>query len=118
MKFQRGDVVLAFYPFASAASDSRRPVLIIQSDVYNLRIQNTIVAQITTNLTRANDVAHLLLERTTFEGRQSGLLHDSVVSCLNLATLREDRFDQVIGHLSDELMEKIDDCLKVALSLR
>lgn len=32
MKFQRGDVVLAFYPFASAASDSRRPVLIIQGD--------------------------------------------------------------------------------------
>ena len=32
MKFRRGDVVLAFYPFASAASDSRRHVLIIQGD--------------------------------------------------------------------------------------
>ena len=32
MNFQRDDVVLAFYPFASAASYSRRPVLIIQGD--------------------------------------------------------------------------------------
>ena len=32
MKFRRGDIVLAFSPFASAASDSRRPVLIIQGD--------------------------------------------------------------------------------------
>lgn len=32
MKFRRGNIVLAFYPFASAASDSRRPVLIIQGD--------------------------------------------------------------------------------------
>ena len=118
MKFQRGEIVLEFYPIASGTGGSRRPVLIFQNDVYNQQIQNTIVAQITSNLARANDAADLLIDLKTFDGQQTGLLHDSVVSCLNLATLRDDRLDQVIGHLSDQLMTKADDCLKAALSLR
>lgn len=55
MNLHRGDIVLAFYPFAAGASGSRRPVLVIQSDVYNQLLRNTIVAQITTNLARANE---------------------------------------------------------------
>ena len=117
MNLHRGDIALAFYPFASGTGGSRRPVLILQSDDYNQRIRNTIVAQITSNLTRANDTAHLLIELATPDGQQSGLLHDSVISCLNLATLNEDRFDQVIGQLSDALMAKVNDCLKAALAM-
>jgi mRNA interferase MazF len=117
MNLHRGDIALAFYPFASGTGGSRRPVLILQSDIYNLRIRNTIVAQITSNLTRANDAAHLFIDLATADGSQSGLLHDSVVSCLNLATLTEDRFDKVIGHLSDALMAKANDCLKAAFAL-
>jgi hypothetical protein len=45
---------------------------------------------------------HLLIEQTTVEGEQDGLLHDSVVSCTNLATVHEDRIDRVIGHLSSD----------------
>jgi mRNA-degrading endonuclease toxin of MazEF toxin-antitoxin module len=45
------------------------------------------------------------------------LLHDSVVSCTNLATVYEDRIDRVIGHLSDAVMHCIDACLKAALGL-
>ena len=118
MIFRRGDIALAFYPFASGTGGSRRPVLIIQSDAYNKRIRNTIVAQITTNLTRANDPAHFLIDLATPEGQQSGLLHNSVVSCLNLATLTEDRFDKTIGSLSDVMMAKVSQCLKTALSIR
>lgn len=114
---RRGDIMLAVYPFASGTGQSRRPVLILQSDGYNQRIRNTIVAQITSNLSRANDPAHLLIDLSTAEGKQSGLLHDSVVSCLNLATLMNDRLDKVIGTLPDTLMTQINDCLKAALSV-
>lgn len=117
MTLRRGDVALAFYPFASGIGGSRRPVLVIQSDVYNRRIRNTIVAQITTNLTRASDPAHLLIDLATPEGQQSGLLHDSVVSCLNLATLSEDRIDKAIGSLPDVAMAKVSQCLKTALAI-
>jgi mRNA-degrading endonuclease toxin of MazEF toxin-antitoxin module len=47
MTVQRGDVVLAYYPFASGAGGSRRPVLVVQNDADNARLANTIVAQIT-----------------------------------------------------------------------
>jgi mRNA-degrading endonuclease toxin of MazEF toxin-antitoxin module len=45
------------------------------------------------------------------------LLHDSVVSCTNLATVHEDRVGRVIGHLSASALRRLDDCLKAALGL-
>ena len=118
MNLRHGDIVLAFYPFAGGAGGSRRPVLVIQSDAYNRQLSNAIVAQITTNLARANEPAHLLIELSSPEGQQSGLLHDSVVSCLNLATLTEDRLDMTIGRLPDAAMARISDCLKTALAIQ
>ena len=78
----------------------------------------TIVAQITTNLARAREPTHLLIEASTTEGQSSGLLHDSLVSCNNLITVEFTRVHKVIGHLSAPTMQKIDDCLKAALGLR
>jgi mRNA-degrading endonuclease toxin of MazEF toxin-antitoxin module len=117
MNVQRGDVVLAFYPFASGVGGSRRPALVVQSDAYNPRIRNAIIAQITTNLSRASDPAHLLIEAATSDGRQAGLLHDSVISCINLATIETSRIDRVIGRLTAALMRQIDECLKRALDI-
>jgi mRNA interferase MazF len=117
MNVRRGDVVLALYPFASGTGASRRPALIVQNDHDNERLHNVVIVQITTNLRRASESTHFLIELATPEGRQSGLLHDSVVSCNNLATIREDRIDSIIGHLPDVVMRHIDTCLKVTLSL-
>lgn len=117
MNLHRGGVALALYPFASGTGQSRRPVLVIQSNAYNQSIRNTFVAQITTNLSRASDPAHLLINISDSNGKQSGLLHDSVVSCLNLVTLAEDRIKKVIGKLPAPLMTQIDGCLKEALAI-
>ena len=70
------------------------------------------------NVRRALEPTQLLIERSTPEGQQAGVLHDSVVLCHNLATVHEDRTDRVIGHLPDPLMRRIDECLKTALGLR
>jgi mRNA interferase MazF len=113
----RYDVVLVLYPFASGMGGSRRPALVVQNDADNARLQNTIVAQITTNLRQVAAPTHLLIERATPEGQQAGLLHDSLVSCNNLATIYEDRINRIIGHLSVALMNCIDECLKAALGL-
>ena len=117
MNVRRGDVVLVLYPFASGRGASRRPALIVQNDRDNRRLDNTIMAQITTNVRCAHEPTQLLIERSTPEGQQAGVLHDSVVSCNNLATVHEDRIDRVIGHLPDPLMRSIDECLKTALGL-
>ncbi len=108
---------VVLYPFASGMRGSRRPALIVQNDSDNERLHNTILAQITTNLRRAAEPTHLLIAHATVEGQQAGLLHDSVVSCNNLATVHEDRIDRVIGHLPEAVMRRIDECLKAALGL-
>lgn len=110
-------MALAEFPYASGAAHKKRPVLVIQSDAYNQRIDNIIVAEITSNLKNANDPAHLLIDISTSEGQAMGLVKNSLVSCLNLATLRKDRLKQVIGSLSAALIRQVADCLKIALTL-
>ena len=78
----------------------------------------TILAQIPTNLARAGEPTHLLIESSTTEGQQSGLLHDSLVSCNNLVTVEPTWIHKVIGRLPAATMQRIDDCLKAALGLR
>ena len=117
MKVKRGDVALAMFPHAIGAPGNKRPVVIVQSDAYNQTLQNMVVAEITSNLGRVADPAHLLLDLSTPEGQATGLLRDSLVSCINLATVNESRIDRVIGSLSDTMMAKLDDCLQNALGL-
>ena len=118
MNVRRGNVVLVLYPFASGRGASRRPALIVQNDRDNRRLDNTIIAQITTNVRHGNDPTRLLIPWGTPEGQQAGLLHDSVVSCNNLATVHEDRMHRVIGHLPEAVMYRIDECLRAALGLQ
>ncbi len=80
---------------------------VVQSDKENRRLRNTIVVQITSNLKRSKEATHLLIEVASPEGVQSGLLHDSLVSCINLATIQEDRINKVIGSLPSAAMHKI-----------
>jgi mRNA interferase MazF len=118
MNVRRGDVVLVLYPFASGRGASRRPPLIGQNNRDHRRLDNTIIAHITTNMLHVNDPTHLLIPWGTPEGQQAGLLHDSVISGNNLATVHADRMHRVIGHLPDAVMHRIDECLKAALGLR
>jgi mRNA interferase MazF len=117
MNVRRGDIVLAFYPFASGAGAKKRPVLVVQNDRDNQRLTNTIVAQVTSNTRRAHEPTHLLIEVASAAGRQSGLLSDSVISCVNLATIHAGRIDRIIGSLPPSVMPRVDACLKAALDL-
>ncbi|HUQ70250.1 MAG TPA: type II toxin-antitoxin system PemK/MazF family toxin [Planctomycetaceae bacterium] len=77
--------------FAGAGMPKKiRPVLVLQADLYNRRMTNTVVAMITTNLARASEPSHLLIDLDTADGKQSGLLHTSVVNCNTLTTVRQD----------------------------
>ena len=117
MNLRRGDVVLAWFPFASGQGGKRRPCLVVQNDEDNRKLANTIIAQITSTLRRAGDKSHVLVLAHTPEGRQAGLLHDSLISCNNLATIEQALVANVIGTLTDVLMGQVDDCLKAALHI-
>ena len=109
--------MLAMFPFARGTTAKKRPVVVVQADSYNLSMHNAVVAEISGNTVRATDSAHQLIDISTPDGRATGLLRNSVVSCLNLATLHENRLERVIGEFSASLMEQVDECLKSALGL-
>jgi mRNA interferase MazF len=109
--YKRGDVVLAWYPLASGIGTGRRPCVVVQNDDDNRKIANTVVAQITTNLARLGDKSHVLIRVASVEGRQTGLLHDSIISCNNLATIGETRIQHRIGSLAPASLQEMDDAL-------
>ncbi len=113
---KRGQIIVV--DFAVAGMPKKvRPVLVIQSDAYNSKMANTVVVMITTNLARAHEPTHLLIDAATPEGNQSGLLHTSVVNCNTLTTVRQDEVLRVLGSLPADIMQKIDLCLKEALAI-
>jgi len=117
MKVQRGDVVLTRVPHAAGGRGKKRPAVVVQADGYNRSERHTIVAEITSNLSRATDPANLLIELATPEGQATGLAQDSVVTCLQLATISQERITNVIGQLWAAMLVKLNECLKTALEI-
>jgi mRNA interferase MazF len=112
----RGDVVIVnFTPMNPAART--RPALIIQNDDDNRRMANTIVAQVTSNISRSHEKTQLLIDATHPDWSISGLRLPSAVNCSNVATIQQADVRQVIGSLSPATMEEIDECLKIALGI-
>ena len=75
----------------------------MQADAYNQALKTMVVAEVTSNLLMRNDPACLFIDLTSADGRATGLLGDSVVSCLLMSTIDADRVDRVIGTLSSAL---------------
>lgn len=113
----RGEVHLAAFPTVDGTPPKDRPCVIVQADYYNQRLSNVIVVPVTTNLRRQNDPAHLLIDVTTPEGRATGLHVNSVVSCTNLTIMLQSQVTRKIGDLSPDLLQKVEDCIRVALGL-
>jgi mRNA-degrading endonuclease toxin of MazEF toxin-antitoxin module len=113
----RGDVILVRFPHASGLRGKKRPAVIVQSDAYAGRVSTLVVAEVTKNLMMARDPACLFIDASTPDGRATGLVRDSVVSCLVLVTVYADTVTQVLGTLSPAMKQKLDDCLNAALGL-
>jgi mRNA-degrading endonuclease toxin of MazEF toxin-antitoxin module len=113
----RGDVVVVRFPHPSGGRGKKRPAVVPQSDSYSSVVNTLVVAEVTSNLMLANDPACLFIDLSTADGQATGLTRDSVVSCLVLVTVYNDAVDQVLGSLSPALMQRLNDCLKVALAL-
>jgi len=61
MNLQCGDVLKARFPHASGGRGKKRPVVVVQADIYNQRLRHAVVAQVTTNLNEKDAPAYLLI---------------------------------------------------------
>jgi mRNA interferase MazF len=115
MPYSRGDVVLALFPDSNLVTAKRRPVVVVQADRLNSGLSQTIVAMISSNLSRAGHPSRIMIPHSSSEGNQMGLLSDSVVMTDNLATIMESEIDRAIGCCND--MKAIDTALRYTLGL-
>jgi len=112
--YKRGDIVLMLFPHSDLRTAKTRPALVIQADNLQTGLPQKIVAMITSQMLRAQHKSRVIVQLSTLEGQQSGLLTDSVVMTDNLATVAETEIDRIIGTLP---MGNIDAALRHTLGL-
>ena len=117
MQVNRGDVVLTFVPNVGSPGGKLRPALVVQCDSLNGRLNETIIAAVTSNLSRVHEDHQLLIDVTTPEGQATGLLQDSAIRCERLHSIPLVDVKRIIGKLPAPLVPEIDDCLKAALGI-
>ncbi len=115
MPYSRGDVVLVLFPDSNLSTAKRRPALVVQADNLSTGLSQTIVAMITSNLSRAGHSCRVSISLATTEGRQTGLLNDSVIMTDNLATILDRAIDRRIGSLLN--VTAVDTALRHTLKL-
>jgi mRNA interferase MazF len=113
----RGDVVLADFPFQDVPGSKVRPAVVVQNDADNRALANTILAMITGNLADAGRATNVLVDPATPDGAGSGLHGASLIKCGNLAAIRQQRVLWVLGHLTGAVQQQLNAALKAALEL-
>ena len=78
-------------------------------------MSQTIVAMITSNLDRAGHPSRVLVDITTSEGQQTGLITNSVIVTDNIVTVLDSEIYRAIGIWSD--MVSVDAALRHTLGL-
>ena len=115
MRSNRADVVLVLFPDFNLRTAKRWPAVVVQADGLDAGLPQTIVAMITSNMSRAGHPSRISVSRTSSQGQQMGLLTDSVVMTDNLATILENEIDRTIGRCPD--MSAINVALRHTLGL-
>jgi mRNA interferase MazF len=110
---RRGDIFYAdLNPVVGSEQGGIRPVLIVQNDVGNKYSPTVIIAAITSQIEKAKLPTHVELSHEDY-----GLEKDSVVLLEQLRTIDKRRLKEKITFLDQEVMNKVDDALKISLGL-
>lgn len=113
MTFRRGDVVLVLFPDSNLRTAKRRPALVVQADGLGSGIAQTIVALISSNLSRAGHPSRVVVRIGDEMAQTSGLRLDSVIMTDNLATVHGSEIDRTIGFFG--AMNAVDAALRTTL---
>ena len=86
-----------------SASGYRRPVIVVQSDAFNLsRISTVVCVPLTSNLKWADAPGNVLLD-----SRSTGLPRDSVANVSQILTLDRDSLGELAGRLPAKKIQLI-----------
>jgi len=110
---KRGDIYYAdLSPVVGSEQGGVRPVLIVQNDIGNKYSPTVIAAAITSQINKAKLPTHIEIT-----SQEYGLAKDSVILLEQIRTIDKKRLKEKIGHLDDELMEKVNEALSISFGL-
>lgn len=118
---RKGDVVLVSFPYTTdegGTQTKRRPAVIISNDFNNHRLDDVLLVPLTSNTSRASrEPTQVCIAISSPEGQSAGIRLDSVIDCTVIATIPKTLLVSKIGSFPQEIMEKIDQCLMVAMAI-
>ena len=113
MVIKRGDMFYAdLSPVIGSEQGGIRPVLIIQNDTGNKYSPTVIAAAITSQTGKNKLPTHIEIDATRYN-----LIKNSVVLLEQIRTIDKKRLREKISHIDNSLMEKVNEGLKISLSV-
>jgi mRNA interferase MazF len=106
----KGEIWWADLPYPRGSEPAKkRPVLIVQSDAFNLSNLNTVICVgITSNMSLAGSPANIHLEKAV-----SKLPKPSVANFSQILTLDKSYFISLVSMMPKTMLEKIDESIKI-----
>lgn len=113
MQVRRGDIYYAdLSPVIGSEQGGIRPVLIIQNDIGNRHSPTVICAAITSRMNKAKLPTHVEIDSRKYQ-----IVKDSVILLEQIRTIDKQRLKDMVCHLDKELMNKVDEAIKVSFEL-
>ncbi|HEX3015769.1 MAG TPA: type II toxin-antitoxin system PemK/MazF family toxin [Desulfobacteria bacterium] len=113
MLIRRGEIYYAeLNPVVGSEQGGTRPVLVIQNDIGNQYSPTTIIAAITSQISKAKLPTHVEVT-----ARRSGLERDSVILTEQIRTIDKSRLKEKVTVLDDETMARVNQAIEVSLGL-
>ena len=113
MQVRRGYIFYAdLSPVVGSEQGGIRPVLIIQNDVGNRHSPTVICAAITSRMNKAKLPTHVEIDASKYQ-----IVKNSVILLEQIRTIDKQRLKDMVCHLDKEIMNKVDEALKVSFEL-
>ena len=118
MNVKRGDIYYAdLSPVVGSEQGGLRPVLIVQNDVGNKFSPTVIAAAITSKVGKTKLPTHIDVLKGAQGCMEMGLARDSVILLEQIRTIDKRRLKERMGHLEDNVMQKVNSALYVSFGL-
>lgn len=113
LQVRRGDIYYAdLSPVVGSEQGGIRPVLIIQNDVGNKHSPTVICAAITSRMNKAKLPTHVEIDANRYQ-----IVKNSVILLEQIRTIDKRRLKEMVCHVDNTLMDKVDEALKISFEL-
>jgi len=120
MSYSNGDIMVVPFPFVTIAGmqQKARPALVISNHNIKRRFDDLILVAITSQHVDNIISTEYLIEQGTEAFKQSGLAKRSLIRCEYIMTVPRDIIARKIGHLPVDVINEINEIIKLSLGLK